>query len=200
MRLPSSRRPVRDRERERPRAFVRREEPPPPIGLEPVRSEEQNTGRGEEAGVPGRERPARHAKCRPARTDSPIPRAPDPTESASRPMREPTRPARRLRAAGDDPKQARASPRVSRFSRAAIRHSAGADEVWRWMRVPVSVPSALREAAEGDESDDGEDDPEPDAPDDRYHDAGDDENASQAEAGGTRSCVPAMSPFVSLMR
>ena len=52
-----------------------------------------------------------------------------------------------------------------------------------------SVPLALRETTEGNQSDNGEDNTQPDAPDDRDHDSGDDQNASQAKAGGTCSCV-----------
>src|SRR6188768_1178782 len=50
---------------------------------------------------------------------------------------------------------------------------------------PGSVPLALGEPAEGEQSDERDDDPDPDAPDDRQHDADDHEDPAEPDAEDT---------------
>src|SRR4051794_28209721 len=54
---------------------------------------------------------------------------------------------------------------------------------------PALVPLAGGEAAEGDQSDDGEDDPEPEAPHDRDDRAHDHEDPPDADPAGHRSAA-----------
>src|SRR5215208_2311484 len=53
------------------------------------------------------------------------------------------------------------------------------------------VPLAFREAAEGDEADQGDDEPDPEAPHDHQHDADNDEDATEPDA----ACVAASAWF-----